>query len=70
MNEICKKINDRLDILETALKANKHLDGTDAVIEINELIENVAKYWRIFDDAERDFVSAARYAVRAQKAWK
>jgi hypothetical protein len=40
----------------------------DAVIEINELIENVAKYWRIFDDAERDFVSAARYAVTEQKA--
>jgi hypothetical protein len=40
------------------------------VIEINELIENVAKYWRIFDDADRDFVSAARYAVTEQKAWK
>ena len=70
MNAIRKKINDRLDILETALKANKHLDGTDAVTEINEMIENVAKYWRIFDDADRDFISAARYAVREQKEWK
>jgi hypothetical protein len=42
----------------------------DAVIEINELIENVAKYWRIFDDADRDLVSAARYVVTEQKAWK
>ena len=70
MNEIRRKINDRLDNIETALKANKHLDGTDAVMEINEMIGNVAKYWRIFDDADRDFVSAARYAVTEQKAWK
>jgi hypothetical protein len=30
----------------------------------------VAKYWRISNYAERDFVSAARYAVTEQKAWK
>jgi hypothetical protein len=27
MNEIRKKISDRLDVLEAALQANKHLDG-------------------------------------------
>jgi hypothetical protein len=54
----------------SALSRSRPLHGTDAVIELNELIENVAKYWRISDYAERDFVSAARYAVTEQKAWK
>jgi hypothetical protein len=32
MNEVRKKISDRLDVLEAALKENKHLDGVCSVM--------------------------------------
>ena len=70
MNEVRKKINARMNALEAALKANNHLDGIDSLNEITEMIENVTKYWRIFDNEERDFIHAARYAVNEKVVWR
>ena len=70
MNPVRKKIETRLDNLETALKAGKHLKDGDEFIEVLELIESFSKFWSILDDGQRDFIHASRYAVEEQKEWQ
>jgi len=70
MNPIRSKIETRLDNLETALKAGKHLKDGDEFIEVLELIESISKFWSILDDCQRDFIHASRYAVEEQKEWQ
>ena len=70
MNPIRKKIDNRLDNLEVALKAGKHLKDGDEFLEVLKLIESIAKFWSILTDAERDFINASRYAIEEQKEWQ
>ncbi|MBZ4690842.1 MAG: hypothetical protein JG765_2093 [Cereibacter sp.] len=65
---IKEKIAARLDELELRLKADDHLepDGAEA---IELLISSAAKFWSVLTEEERDFVTAARFAVDEQASW-
>lgn len=69
-NPIRQKIETRLDNLEVALKAGKHLKNGDESLEVHELIGSISKFWSILDDSERDFINASRYAIKEQKEWR
>ena len=68
-NRLRTKVADRLDDIEQLLKSGAHLQDAladDLLIRIHE----VAKFWRILGDEDRDFLSAARYAIEEQTPWK
>jgi hypothetical protein len=70
MNPIRKKIETRLDNLEIALKAGKHLKNGDEILDVVKLIESISKFWSILVDGQRDFINASRYAIEEQKEWQ
>jgi len=70
MSPIRKKIETRLDNLQAALKAGKHLKDGDEFLEVVELIGSISKFWSILDDGQRDLINASRYAVEEQKEWQ
>jgi hypothetical protein len=63
---IREKIKTRMDTLETALKAGKHLSNPD---EVTDMIYSISKFWSILDGEHRDFLNAARYAIEEQVPW-
>ena len=69
MNKIREKITNNFDALEDAMCDQRHLEE-DSIVEVLILIENCAKYWRVLDDEDRDFLNAVRYAVEEQKRWE
>ncbi|WP_071676057.1 hypothetical protein [Nioella nitratireducens] len=68
MNPVREKIKKKLDELESALKSQNHLDA-DKIEGVLNLMESCSKYWRVLDDAERDFLNAARDAFKERKRW-
>ena len=71
MNNVREKLKNRLDELEAALNAGKHLDIKNGLFqEVLPLVESLSKYFRIMSDEDRDFFNAAKYAIEEQKEWK
>ncbi|MCR9126755.1 MAG: hypothetical protein NXH82_11570 [Rhodobacteraceae bacterium] len=64
------KIQTRLEMLETQLKAGEHLRSAEGVIAVLMTIGAVSKFWRVLTDEERDFVNAAKMAVEDGLEWK
>lgn len=64
---VLEKIETRMDALEAALKAGRHLSEPD---EVTDLIYSISKFWSVLDDEQRDFLNAARYAVEEEIPWK
>jgi len=61
------KINTRLKDLDVLLKENLHLRNPELVFD---RIADITKFWTILGDAERDYLNAARDAVRDGNVWK
>lgn len=56
-------IEDRFNQLEILLKEGKYA-------EASLLIPNLAKFYSIFSEDQRDFINSARYAVNNNIEWK
>lgn len=69
---IKEKIQNRLDLLEQNLKAGNYLQSKkdNDLLAVDQLIESISKFWRILTDEEKDFVQAARIAIKEQRPWK
>jgi len=67
MNTLYKKIEARFAELEDLLDNNIHLEDRD---QVEQLIQNIAKFWSILEEGDRDYIEAARYACEFQKVWK
>lgn len=67
MNTLYKKIEARFVELEDLLDNNIHLEDRD---QVEQLIQNIAKFWSILEEGDRDYIEAARYACEFQKVWK
>jgi hypothetical protein len=66
---IRSKIDDRLNKLEAQLKDGEHLkpsDGADAVLGT---IASITKFTSVLSSADRDFLNAAKMAVKDRKKW-
>lgn len=65
-----QKLQARLDILETQLKAEEHLQSIESLIAVIATIASVSKFLRIMNEEERDFLNAAQMAVEERLEWK
>ncbi|WP_299509051.1 hypothetical protein [Cypionkella sp.] len=67
--DIREKIKNRLELLEAELKAGKHLDNGNGKFEVENLVANIAKFFSVLSDTDRDFINAARHAIDVQVPW-
>lgn len=66
---IHEKIEQRFDFLQILLNRNEHLNSAEGVLAVLTAIASIAKFWSILDDGQRDFINAARIAVKDQTEW-
>ena len=64
---IRQRIEERLNLLESMLSAQKHLSDPADVLEV---IASVSKFYSVLTEEQRDFINAARWAIEEQKEWK
>lgn len=67
MSDLRKKINIRMDELEYLMNENMHLSNTEEVIE---KMNDISKFWSVMSEEDRDYLSAARYALGEKIVWK
>ena len=66
MTELKFKIDGRLNHLQQLMEGNAHLDRPEYV---SDVIESITKFWRALDEADKDYVESARYALIEELPW-
>ena len=66
---IHEKIEQRFDFLQILLNNNEHMKSAEGVLAVLTAISSIAKFWSILDDGQRDFINAARIAVKDRTEW-
>ena len=64
-----QKIELRMADLETKLTRGDHLRSAEGVADVLFRISEIAKFWSILTDGDRDYINAARMAVADQSHW-
>ena len=62
-----KKINERMDILQSWMEKNYHLKRPEVV---KEHIESISKFWSVLSEEDRDYVQGCQYAIEEKFEWK
>ena len=60
------KINERMDVLQTMMEDNVHLDSPEIV---EQHILTVSKFWSVLSDEDKDYIHGARYAIEEKVEW-
>lgn len=66
MSTIRQRIEERLNLLESMLSAQKHLSDPDDVLE---MIASVSKFYSVLTEEQREYIQAVRFAVEERKDW-
>lgn len=64
---IRQRIEERLNLLESMLTAQRHISDPDAAYQT---IDSVSKFYSVLTEEQREFVQAARWTIEEQKEWK
>jgi len=62
-----KKINERMDILQSWMEKNYHLKRPEVV---KEHIESISKFWSVLLEEDRDYIQGCQYAIEEKLEWK
>jgi len=62
-----KKINERMDILQSWMEKNYHLKRPEVV---KEHIESISKFWSVLSEEDRDYIQGCQYAIEEKFEWK
>jgi len=60
------KIKERLDNLQMMMESNQHLHNN---AEVEDLINEISKFWPGLKEEDRDYIQAARFAVEEKLEW-
>lgn len=60
------KINERMDVLQSMMEDNVHLDSPEIV---EQHIRTVSKFWSVLSDEDKDYIHGARYAIEEKVEW-
>ena len=64
-----EKIERRLDALQADMIANKHIEDAKSIVSILVQTRNIAKFWSVLSEEQRDFIHCVQHAVEAQRSW-
>lgn len=60
------KINQRMDVLQTMMEDNVHLDSPE-IVELH--IQTVSKFWSVLSEEDKDYIHGARHAIEEKVEW-
>ena len=61
-----KKINERMDILQSWMEKNYHLKRPEVV---KEHIKSISKFWSVLSEEDRDYIQGCQYAIEEKMQW-
>lgn len=65
--EIKLKIKERMEKIQTDMETGYHLEDPE-VVSAN--IMQVSKFWSILSEEDKDYIQAAKIAIRDKLEWK
>jgi len=60
MQDLRKKINDRMDILQRWMEQDYHLKRPEVVYEHTL---SVSKFWSVLSEEDRDYIQGVQFAI-------
>lgn len=66
-NALLKKIEERMDMLQSQMEANVHLENENAVIAT---IDSLTKFWPVLSEEDKDYILAAQTAIDDGMKWE
>jgi len=69
MQDLRKKINDRMDILQAWMEQDYHLKRPEVVYEHTL---SVSKFWSVLSEEDRDYIQGVQFAIdtKSNISWK
>lgn len=58
-----------MDRLEEMLSYQHHIENPEGILEILILCTQIAKFWRILSEEQKEYIQAVRLAVEEQNEW-
>jgi hypothetical protein len=66
MNELKEKINNFMNTLQKNMENGDHINNQYAV---QEVINDVSKFWPILSEEDREYIQAAQQAIDEHISW-
>lgn len=66
MHDLKEKINDFMNTLQKNMENGDHINKQYAV---QEVINNVSKFWSILSEEDREYIQAAQQAIDESISW-
>ena len=66
MHDLKEKINDFMNTLQKNMENGDHINNQYAV---QEVINNVSKFWSILSEEDREYIQAAQQAIDESTTW-
>jgi hypothetical protein len=66
MNELKEKINNFMNTLQKNMENGDHINNQYAV---QEVINNVSKFWSILSEEDKEYIQAAQQAIDEHISW-
>jgi hypothetical protein len=64
------KLNARMDLLQHKMESNYHMEGDQAVYELQTLIDSVTFAWSVLSEEDQDYIHGCQYAIDEQIEWR
>jgi hypothetical protein len=64
------KLNARMDLLQHKMESNYHMEGEQAVYELQTLIDSVTFAWSVLSEEDQDYIHGCQYAIDEQIEWR
>jgi len=66
-NTLLKKIEERMDMLQSQMETNVHLENEDTVIST---VNSLTKFWSVLSEEDKDYILAAQTAIEDGMKWE
>lgn len=66
MHDLKEKINDFMNTLQKNMENGDHINNQYVV---QEVINNVSKFWSILSEEDREYIQAAQHAIDESMTW-
>jgi hypothetical protein len=66
MHDLKEKINNFMNTLQKNMENDVHINNQYAV---QEVINNVSKFWSILSEEDREYIQAAQHAIDENISW-
>ena len=62
-------LNSRMDLLQHKMESNYHMEGEQAVYELQTLIDSVTFAWSVLSEEDQDYIHGCQFAIDSQSEW-